>query len=164
MHKKQNRVFQTRSTGDKIVRTQQHFGPECDINVMVARYKKTGKMGGENPETPPQYVDTTAFTEKSFEESFEEVQKMQQTFNQLPAAIRAQFNHNPARLLAFLENPANRQAGIQLGLLEPPKRPKTEAQNQKSTSHPLDVTGTSDTNPPKKGSHSKKTTTIIEEE
>lgn len=154
------RVFQSKATGDNIVRTQQHFGPECDINVMVARYKKTGKIGGENPKTPPQYVDTIVYNQKSFEEAFEEVKKIEETFKVLPAAVRAQFNNNPARLLAFLENPANRRAGEQLGLLEP----KKEAEKQKSTSSPLDVTGTTDTKAEKPAKRVKKTTTVEESE
>lgn len=160
------RVFQSKKTGDRIVKTQQHFGPECDINVLVARYKKTGKIGGDNPKTPPQYIDTTAYTEKSFEDSFNEVKQIQERFNTLPANIRAQFNNNPARLLAFLEDKRNYAAGVQMGLLEPPKRPKKEAENQpekaKSTNSSLDVIGTSDTNTQKQGKRVKKTTTVEE--
>lgn len=44
----------------------------------------------------------------------------QRSFEALPSAIREKFGHSPAAMLSFISNPDNREACIELGLMEKP--------------------------------------------
>ncbi len=102
--------------------TQQNFRDETDVNNILAKYKKTGlidhinKYGG-------QYADMPA--EGDFHEAMTLVANAQSMFAELPAFIRAEFENDPARFLDFVDNPATREAAIEMGLYpqEPPETP-----------------------------------------
>ena len=71
----------------------------------------------------------------TYAEAFALVQDAKRQFDSLPPLVRDKFRNNPAQLFDFVQDPANREECIKLGLVEPP------------TSTPLVVTGGSDTKP-----------------
>lgn len=99
--------------------TKQSFADECDINKIMERYEKTGVM----PEGRRMYEFGEAISEYSYQESLNAVIHADEAFANLPAKLRDRFGNDPVQLLKFLENPANRDEAVELGLLEQPPAP-----------------------------------------
>nr|QJB19140.1 MAG: internal scaffolding protein [Microvirus sp.] len=93
--------------------TKQSFGPECDINTIMARYQSTGEMPVLN-QVAPQYLD---LDQTDFQAAMEVVAGAQSLFADLPSAIRTRFHNDPGEFLAFTSNPANRPEMQALGML-----------------------------------------------
>lgn len=95
---------------------QQQFKEECDINEIVRRFGLTGQM--------PDAVGIPLsgdFTEASdFQTAMQLVRQAEEQFLLLPADVRAQFGNDPGRVIAFLEDEANREKAIELGLVNKP--------------------------------------------
>lgn len=92
---------------------------DCDINVLLARYEKTGQF----PETPAN-IDQ-AFGDFSnipdLQGVMEAAQQAEEAFMELPAKVRAKFDHDPAKLWDYLHNPENMEESYKLGLREKKK-------------------------------------------
>jgi len=112
--------------------SQQHMKDECDINVIVERFGVTGEL----PQAPvsPTYGDFSGVTD--YHSALNQINATMDDFMALPAKLRVRFDHDPVKLLEFLENESNRDEAIQLGLIdgEPvaapivsSETPKTEA-------------------------------------
>lgn len=104
-------------------RTQQSFRDEVDINTIVERFGLTGELP-DNMRLP-QSGDFTGITD--FHTAMSAVRQAQEQFMQLPGAMRERFNHDPQRLLSFLEDPGNLEEARKLGLVNPeaPKPART---------------------------------------
>lgn len=98
--------------------TQQQFKDESDINNLVDRFLRTGEI-------PP--VDARAMygdfvdSPQSYQEALSAVFEAQAGFDALPSKVRQRFNNDPAELLAFLQDSANLDEAIKLGLVEKPE-------------------------------------------
>jgi phage internal scaffolding protein len=99
--------------------TQQQFKDECDINVLAERFGLTGVMP-LNPNTPS-YGDFGEVFD--FQTAMNSIVATKANFMQLTASVRKRFSNDPQELLVFMENPANRQEAISLGLIPPPPVP-----------------------------------------
>lgn len=97
-------------------RTKQSFKAECDINNILSKFQRTGLLEFVNERTP-QYGDVSSI---DFQESMEQVRQANEMFADLPSSVRKRFHNDPTELLSFLDDPANRQEGVVLGLLSPP--------------------------------------------
>ncbi len=92
-------------------RTSQSSRNECDVNKIMAKYEKTGaishlaKHGG----------DYGFATGVSFHEAMNVVTKAGQMFDELPAVVRRRFTE-PATFLDFVQNPANLEEMVEMGL------------------------------------------------
>lgn len=127
-------VFRSRTAPPERVRkiidgpsmTKGSFKTQCDINVIMSRYKKTGliqhvrEAGGFN--NLPDAFD--------YHQAMNTIARSKQAFDALPAELRDRFSNEPARLLSFLNDPENRDEAVSLGLvprpekvLEPPPAP-----------------------------------------
>lgn len=95
-------------------RTKQAFREECDINIIMARYIKTGVLDHTRAAVA-QYLDVTGF---EFEAAHQLVAGAKSMFFQLPSAIRTQFDNDPGKFLEFMENPANAAKATEMGLLK----------------------------------------------
>ena len=97
--------------------TEQHFKDECDINNIVSTYQATGVLPQGNRE--PLFGDFADFPSDlmSAQHYFDEAQAR---FMQLDAQLRKEFDNNPAKLLAFLQDEKNRDKAVELGLIERP--------------------------------------------
>lgn len=100
---------------DSPSRTQQHFRDECDINVLVARFARTGVP--EAPEAPPLAVFDEVFDFQSAQQALIDANR---AFMQLPSNLRARFQNDPGQFLAFVDDEANRDEAIRLRLVPAP--------------------------------------------
>lgn len=99
--------------------TQQEFAKECDINEIVRRFGLTGQLP-ENLRFPVS-GDFTGVGD--FHEAMNLVRQAEEEFLRVPAEVRARFQNDPGRLLAFLDDGKNRDEAIKLGLVNaPPER------------------------------------------
>lgn len=95
---------------------QQQFAEEVDINTIVRRFGLTGQL--PNGIGMPQSGD---FTEVSdFHTAMNLVRQAEEAFLKIPGETRARFNNDPARVMAFLADGANRAEAIKLGFIEAP--------------------------------------------
>jgi len=93
-------------------RTKQAMKDECDINVIMAKYLKTGIIN-HVASYQGDYGDYDAI---DFQEAQEILMAGQQMFGQLPAAVRKEFQNDPAQFMSFCSNPENKIRMIELGL------------------------------------------------
>ncbi len=120
-------------------RTKQEFTKEADINVIMARYVKTGQLPQEALEKRnAQYADFSEIG--SFHELQTKVVEAQQSFEQLPHEIRTRFDNDPGKLMDFIADPDNRQEAQDLGIVnpdpeptKPPEKPPEPAQEPPET-------------------------------
>lgn len=93
---------------------QQHMKDECDINVIIERFGVTGEL----PSAPvsPQYGDFSGVTD--YHSALNQINATMDDFMALPAKLRVRFDHDPVKLLDFLQNDQNRDEAIQLGLID----------------------------------------------
>jgi phage internal scaffolding protein len=93
---------------------QQHYKEECDINTILQKFSITGIL----PEAPlsPRYGDFSGISD--YHTALNRVIAAQDEFEALPAQIRARFDNDPAKLIEFLDDEANRPEAEELGLVE----------------------------------------------
>lgn len=113
-------------TTDLPSRTKQQFAQECDINNIMARYQKTGAIAHAN-QNEARYGFATGL---DFRESIELVKEAQDQFNDLPSSLRKKFGNSPQNYLEFVQDPANQDEMIRLGMAtdtRPPAETPPEA-------------------------------------
>ena len=98
--------------------TEQSHKKECDINNIMARYLKTGVLDHVAIHQG-NYGDVSDIG--SFQESLQRVMDCQQTFDTLPAELRAQFQNDPGLFMDYVLDPENEEGMRELGLLPPSK-------------------------------------------
>lgn len=90
-----------------------------DINVIVAKYLRTGEMPVFKQGL---YADISAMGD--LRESLEQVQLAQEAFAELPAEVRRYFDNDPINLVEFAADPKNLDKAIELGLaVKAPSQP-----------------------------------------
>lgn len=97
---------------DDPTRTQQHFREECDINTIVERFGLTGELPSDL--RVPQYGDFTNVFD--YHSAMNAVAAANESFDLLPASIRARFENDPAQFVDFCTDPANKDELIKMGL------------------------------------------------
>lgn len=102
-------------------RTKQSFKAECDINQIMSRYLKTGVLEHVR-DNAARFLDVTG---ADFQDAQLLVAEANSMFHSLPSAIRTRFENSPAEFLKFMENPANAQEAIELGLQTAPAETST---------------------------------------
>lgn len=103
-------------------RTKQAMRDECDVNLIMARYDKTGLIDHFS-----RYGAEYGFASSvTFHDAMNVVTKAEQMFGALPAKARKRFNGAPAEFLEFVQNPANAKEMVELGLVDS-KRPLVTA-------------------------------------
>ena len=96
--------------------TQQQFVDDCNPNVILERFMRTGEMEAFAAANP-QYGDFTG--EHDYQSALNIVIAANDAFAALPAAIRKRFDNDPALFVEFAGDPANREEMFDLGLLSP---------------------------------------------
>lgn len=92
--------------------TQQHQRDETDINIIVQRFGVTGML--PQAAVLPTYGDFTASTD--FQASMNLIIQAQEAFDALPAKTRQYFDHDPGKLLEFIDAGPDAQLVLDLGL------------------------------------------------
>lgn len=99
--------------------TQQQFAEECDINTIVSRFGLTGQLP-ENPRMPYE-GDFTTVTD--FTTAMNSVVAAREAFMEFPAHVRAEFDNDPQKMIAFISDDKNRAKAIELGFIpKPPEK------------------------------------------
>jgi phage internal scaffolding protein len=94
-------------------RTQQHHKDECDINVILERFGKTGQMPVNA--ISGTYGDFSGVHD--YHTAMNALIAAESEFAALPAQIRNKFANDPSNLVQFLDNPDNRAEAEKLGLI-----------------------------------------------
>lgn len=108
---------------EDVSRTHQSFAEECDINTIVRRFNLTGALP-DNVRVP-QYAD--------FEESFDfhsamnAIAMANESFDAMPAEVRARFHNDPGEFVDFCSIPDNIEEMRKLGLAVPKPDPIPDA-------------------------------------
>lgn len=110
-----NRVRFSINTGDDSL-VQQSFKKECDINHILKKYQKTGLVDHVS-QFNGKYDDVSQGLD--YHNALNVVLSAQAAFESLPSSIRKQFSNNPGEFLNFVENPANYDKMVEMGLINP---------------------------------------------
>lgn len=99
-------------------RTKEAFKDECDINMIMRKYMKTGQLPDMIKENPRYGNFADAL---DYQESLNMVLFAQEQFLALPSQVRERFGNDPAQFLAFATDPRNGGEMIKMGLATPSK-------------------------------------------
>ena len=94
--------------------TVQSERENCDINVILDRFTKTGQLPNENKNSP-KFGDFLAV--QDFKHAMDTITTAQSMFLELPAPLRAKFDNDPKRYVDFVLNPDNVEEAYRLGLV-----------------------------------------------
>ena len=94
---------------------QQQFKEESDINEIVRKFGVTGELPSNI--RAPQYGDFSGIFD--YHSAMNAVVAAQESFEAMPAEVRARFNNDPAAFVDFCSDDANREEAKKLGLLMP---------------------------------------------
>jgi len=96
-------------------RTKQAMAKDCDINLIMAKYVKTGVIDhGRKYSGDYGYADSV-----DFHGAMNIVAKGDSMFADLPAVVRGRFNNDTALFLDFVQDEANAEEMVELGLASP---------------------------------------------
>lgn len=98
--------------------TKQSPKDECDINNILAQYKRTGIINHISAKQA-QYIDLP--DENDFQASLNTVKAAQEAFASLPSKVRDRFGNDPAKFLNALYDPARRAEFEELGVIRAAK-------------------------------------------
>lgn len=104
-------------------RAQQSMCEECDINVIVRNFGVTGQL--PQGVRVPTYGDFVGVGD--YQTALEALSAAEDSFMQMPAAVRARFDHDAGAFVDFCSDPANIDELRSLGLAVPKIDPITEA-------------------------------------
>lgn len=93
-------------------RTKQAFKAECDINNIMSRFAKTGVLDFTN-RRQAQYGDVTGL---DYQRAMDIVVEAKAMFAELPSSVRSRFHNEPAEFLEFVQDPANGEEMVKMGL------------------------------------------------
>lgn len=96
-------------------RAQQHHKDECDINVILERFGKTGQMPVSAISAT--YGDFSGVID--YHTALNTLIAAENEFDALPAKLRAMFANEPSNLIEFLNDEKNKDKAIELGLVKP---------------------------------------------
>lgn len=108
---------------------QQQFAADCDINNILAQYRRTGVIKHMAPHVA-RYGDIPALT---FQEAQNIVLEARNMFQSLSGELRQRFGNDPAQFLAFVQDDNNRDEAVKLGLIPKPTLDPAPAAEEKPT-------------------------------
>lgn len=116
------------TTGESM--TQQQFKDECNINNILAKYKKTGLLT-HTAKHEGHFGDFTSI--EDYQTSLHKIMEAENSFNMLPSEIRNRFQNDPGQLIGYLSDEKNNEEAYTLGLKIRPKPPEPSIQDQMET-------------------------------
>jgi len=122
-------------------RTKQSFKDECNINTIMLRYQKTEIIEHYNKHMG-KYGDFTN-TPSDYQSCIDQVMEAEGLFMELPSSVRKTFQNDPGQFLAFVSDPNNLEAMVDMGLAKaPPAAPSPATLQTSSGEVPKGPTGT----------------------
>lgn len=111
--------------------TKQSHKDECDINKILKQYQKTG-MITHISSNQPMYGDMPS--DMDYQSALHIMMDAEAAFASIPAKVRDQFNNDPAKWLAALQDPEQRDKMTEWGFFEkPPKQDPFPASSPPAT-------------------------------
>ena len=110
---KKPKTFFRKNNSKSVSRTKQSFKDECDINCIMAKVNRHMINHRLNPKKPV-YGDFSNIPD--YAEMLNTVHRVRNSFNSLPAKIRAKFENDPEKLVAYMDDPNNLEEARELGL------------------------------------------------
>ncbi len=95
---------------------QQQFRDEADINTILERFGRTGEL--VVPVNVPQFGDYSEVVD--YHSAMNMVIEAQDSFDRLPAKIRAEFDNDPGKFVDFVMDDNNRDKAVEMGLIAAP--------------------------------------------
>lgn len=102
--------------------TKQSFVEESDINTIVRRFHLTGELPTNI--RMPEYGDFTSVND--FHTALNAIAKANESFDAMPAEVRARFHNDPAEFVEFCSDSRNLDEARKLGLV--PEKELAQAQ------------------------------------
>lgn len=103
-------------------RTRQEFADECDINILLARYEKSGVLTHYS-QVEPVYMDLSEVPD--LQASLAAMREAERAFMTLPATVRREFDNDAVKFVEFAQNPENIDQMREWKLAPPkPEEPK----------------------------------------
>lgn len=99
---------------DEKIHVKSEFADECDINNIMARYRKTGVLPDSARAAAARFGDFSDIP--TYLEMQERVFAAEELFMALPAAVRDQFDNDPGKFLAASETKEGVELMTKLGL------------------------------------------------
>lgn len=96
-------------------RTKQAPAEACDVNSIMARYARTGVLPVMRMQGA--YADVSGLSGFDYGQAQELLQRCNDAFMLLPAEVRASMDNDPAKFVQFVQDPANRDKAVELGLI-----------------------------------------------
>lgn len=118
-------------------RTKQSQRDEVDINNIMAKFQRTGAIDHRN-RFQPQYGEVPVV---GFQEAMQIVTNAESMFLALPSSLRKKFANDPAEFLAFVQDPANLDEMVELGLAEQPVLTQEDVLQPGGEDPPRDAAG-----------------------
>jgi len=106
------------TTGESL--TKQAFKNECNINNIMRKWRSTGVISHIRSSSG-QYGDFSGVSD--YQSALNAVMNAQDSFMALPSQLRSRFENDPAKFLAFTQDPNNFDEMVALGLAEAPQAP-----------------------------------------
>lgn len=100
--------------------TQQQFKGECDVNNILAKYKKTGLVT-HLAKHNAKFGDFSTY--EDYQQSLDKILTAQNSFNHLPSELRKKFDNDPGKLIEYLQDEKNHDEAIQYGLMHKIEQP-----------------------------------------
>lgn len=103
--------------------TEQSHKDDCDMQIILKRYAQTGVITHNNS-LVGEYADYPS--DIDFHEAQNIIAEASTMFESVPARIRADFDNDPAKFLAFVQDEANLPKMAEYGLTNPLKDRDTD--------------------------------------
>ena len=103
--------------------TRQEFAEECDVNVLMAKYEKTG-VWPNVPGTEPVYLDVSAVPDLMT--AMQYLEDAERAFMTLPAKVRREFDNDPVKFVDFASSKDNLTQMRDWGLAPPVELPDAD--------------------------------------
>jgi len=105
---------------DEPTLTKQCFKDECDVNVIMSRFKKVGGqdfLSTYSAASGGQFGDFSGVVD--YRTAIDQISAAEASFMRLPARVREEFHNDPSSFLDFCGNPANADTLVKWGLASP---------------------------------------------
>lgn len=96
-------------------RTRQSEAAATNINAIMRKYEKTGLLP-KGDARQAFYADVSEMGD--YRTALENVRLAEESFMELPATLRREFQNDPAEFLDFCSDPTNRDKMAEMGLIE----------------------------------------------
>lgn len=101
---------------------QHHMQAECDVNVIMARYQKTGDISHLG-QIAGEYGDFSDVLD--YKTGLERIMDADALFMELPSSVRDRFGNDPAQFMEFATDASNLDEMRKMGLAPPaPEKPE----------------------------------------